>query len=176
MLGGFVAKARAMRRKPSWGQERQGESCVTTIIWQHYLSSPSSLSVHISHNKSTWSGEKSNYTFHTCFFPLSFHSPLSTNLPTVYRAPPREHKDIFSPHTQQNLVLTCVVKNTGKQTWCFKTCVLQNFSKLLPKLIINNRESHILDHWPSVLLMVGSDLFPLNDTQHLVVYKLDSWF
>lgn len=114
MLGGFIAKAIAMRRNPSWGQERQGESCVTTITCQHYLSSPSSLSILISHNKSTWRGKRSNYTFHTCFFPLSFHSPLPTNLATVYRAPQGNTKTSFLPthdRIRSQLVLLKTLEN-----------------------------------------------------------------
>lgn len=108
LLSGFFAKAIAMRRKPSWGQERQGESCVTTITCQHYLSSPSSLSIHTSHNKSKWRGKKSNYTFHTCFYPFSFHSPLPTNLPMVYRASPMVYR---TQRIRSQLVLLKTLEN-----------------------------------------------------------------
>lgn len=115
MLCSFAVKAIATRRKSPWGQERQGESCVTTITCQYYyLSSPSRLSINTSHNKSTWKGEKSSYIFHTCFFPLSVPTPLHTNLPTVYRASSRKYKGTSLPIHNRNpfrLVLLKTLEN-----------------------------------------------------------------
>lgn len=104
MLSSFAVKAVAMRENPLWGQERQGDSCITPLpVSTVFLSLPLSPSTHLR--------KKSNYTFHTCFFPLSFPSLLPANFPMVYRALTGKYKVTFSPHPQQNSVSASVAEN-----------------------------------------------------------------